>query len=126
MNAIIPTWVFYVIQTISEIKFSLDVIIFIGTIVFIVFSIFCGIVLFDNTGYELDENEKATMKAWRKSAVILAASWLLVCFLPSEKTMYTMLANSFITPNNIESFKGDAKDLVDYVFDKFDEKKGDE
>jgi hypothetical protein len=52
---------------------------------------------------------------------------MLICAtIPSEKTMYAMLAASYITEENIDKAGNTVTDMVDYIFDKVDELQDDE
>lgn len=53
--------------------------------------------------------------------IVLSILMVLCNFLPSQKTVLTMMAVSQITPNNIEIVGDTGKDLVDYVMEKVDE-----
>lgn len=124
MNTIIPTWIFYAISVAEHLKGVL-IILF---VFFLIFSIILAarVLIMISDNYK-DENEFLTIKGFfKKCATITLAAIILNSFIPSEKTMYTMIANNFITHDNVENFKGDAKELTDYVFEKIEDLKSEE
>lgn len=84
-------------------------------------------------GYERRENDmiakadehKANAKKLRKIAVVasvIAVVSLVICaFLPSKETCYQMIAAHYLTYENVDAVGGQAKEVVDYIFDKVDE-----
>lgn len=51
-------------------------------------------------------------------AIIGGVIFFLNTFIPSQKTIYTMMIGSQITPNNIELVGGTLKSTMDYMYDK--------
>lgn len=125
MNTIIPSWIFYLISTLSSIKGFLFGASIVGLIIYGIYLTYGMILIMVGKDFGSNDDDfvkgKSVLNQSKKSAVIMLIIMLISCFIPSEKTMYTMLANSFITHNNVETFKGNAKELTDYVFDKIKE-----
>lgn len=69
-----------------------------------------------------DEKDAKTYKKWNKISIIaLLISTFMLIAVPSKETVYEMVVANYITENNIEAAKGNAKDLIDYIIDKCDE-----
>ena len=72
--------------------------------------------------YLNEEEERRYFNKWFKILIIaLISSLAMNIALPSEKTCYTMLVSSQLTPQNIQSVGNDLKSAVDYIFEKIDE-----
>lgn len=57
----------------------------------------------------------------KKILIILGTIFMIIGgLLPTEKTIYTMMTISKVTPDNIELAGNTAKDIVDYIYDKID------
>lgn len=55
-------------------------------------------------------------------ASIIAVVSLAICaFMPSKETCYQMIAAHYLTYDNVDAVGGQAKEVVDYIFDKVDE-----
>lgn len=60
-------------------------------------------------------------------ASIVAVVSLAICaFMPSKETCYQMIAAHYLTYENVDAVGGQAKEVVDYIFDKVDEVTNDE
>ena len=81
-----------------------------GIFAAIIVVIWCGC-------YHIEEVEYKCPRCF----IVLSILMVLCNFLPSQKTVLTMMAVSQITPNNIEIVGDTGKDLVDYVMEKVDE-----
>lgn len=66
---------------------------------------------------EMDDVPKCVKKIMIIGAVVLAIGGII----PSKETCYKMIVASYVTPANIESVKGEATDLIDYIIEKVDE-----
>lgn len=72
--------------------------------------------------YFNEEEERRYFSKWFKILIVtLLSSLALNIALPSEKTCYTMLVSSQLTPQNIQSVGNDLKSAVDYIFEKINE-----
>ena len=117
---IIPTWIIYAISVAANVGIFLRIILaflMIGAIVFVIAHIL-----------ELDEYRENVRNEYinivKKVLISIGIITALVVIIPSEKTLYAMLVNQFITYENLDAFKGGAIDFVDYVFEKIVEVKG--
>lgn len=76
-----------------------------------------------------DVEEKTYMIAKRIGvifAVIAVISLVVTCLVPTKETCYQMIAAHYLTYENVDSVGGQAKEVVDYIFDKVDEVTEDE
>lgn len=66
--------------------------------------------------------ESEVIPKYIKNIVIIGAITLAIGgFIPSKETCYKMIVASYVTPANIESAKGEATDLIDYIIEKVNE-----
>lgn len=106
----------YLINLACNAKFALIMITAIAVIVAIVMGSYISI------GCYYKERPKLTEKKLLRISVISGICCTLACTaIPSEKTCYTMLVSSQLTPQNIQSVGNDLKSAVDYIFEKIDE-----
>lgn len=92
------------------------------TVLFIVMLVAGFVVVIGLYEYLDEEEERQYFNKWFKIPIIaLISSLALNIALPSEKTCYTMLVSSQLTPQNIQSVGNDLKSAVDYIFEKIDE-----
>jgi NADH:ubiquinone oxidoreductase subunit 6 (subunit J) len=115
MEPIINPWFFYLVNLLDRVLIVTTIVLIIS-VIGVVFTLF---VLSDNL---FDEEEAKTCKKWNKiSMIALLISTFMLVATPSKETVYEMVVASYITENNIEAAKDNAKDLVDYIIDKCDE-----
>ena len=91
----------------------------------------CGICLLSLLGITLwyfienswkrEEEEKKCKRICKVLVIITLITGLLVSFIPSQKTMYSMLATNYVTPANIQYVGETAEDCIDYIFDKVED-----
>lgn len=106
----------YLINLAGGMKTALIVITLIAVVVAIVVGACISISCYFN---DLPES---TLRRLFKISVISGIRCTLACVaIPSEKTCYTMLVGSQLTPQNIQSVGNDLKSTVDYIFEKIDE-----
>jgi len=120
MEPIISPWAIYfadVLPAFDHIIFAIAIIAIISIVgVLIVW----GIMEAENVVNEkiLNTIKKIICKTLVPITVIC---FILTAFIPSKKTIYTMLVVNQITPNNIEILGDSAKDVVDYITDEIKE-----
>ena len=114
---IINPWIFYLINILENIMLT-------GIVLFgisIVTAIVMGVMVFDPAESVSDEKKKLFKKMLKRVVIpIVVVCTLLITFIPSEKTMYTMLVSSYVTTDNLETATEVIQDGVDYIFDKLD------
>lgn len=115
MEPIINPWFFYLVNLLDR-ALVVAIIVLIISVICVVFTFF---VLSDEC---FDEEEAKTLKKWNKVSIIaLLISTIMLVAVPSKETVYEMVVANYITENNIEAAKDNAKDLIDYIIDKCDE-----
>lgn len=60
------------------------------------------------------------------ASVVAVVSLAICAFMPSKETCYQMIAAHYLTYENVDAVGGQAKEVVDYIFDKVDEVTEDE
>ena len=114
---IINPWIFYLINILENIMVTGIVLFFISVVTAIVM----GVMVFDPAESVSDEKKKLFKKMLKRVVIpIVVVCPLAITFIPSEKTMYTMLVSSYVTTDNLETATEVIQDGVDYIFDKLD------
>lgn len=110
MKPIINPWLFYLIDVLCGMKWTL--VVFFGVGLFIYLFALCV--------YFLELNR---LPDWFKlrNTLFLVIPMLIGLTIPEQNTVYKMLIASYTTPNNIEYVKETGKDLVDYIIEKANE-----
>lgn len=121
---IINPWIIYLISLCHNLKF----ISIIATVIAITAVVMIGVAwAFDENDCCDEEDAKAIRQYYMKwikiPAIVLICSLVFNLVLPTEKTCYTMLVSSQLTEENIHNVGDNAKEVVDYIFDKIDEVK---
>lgn len=119
---IINPWIIYLISLCHSLKF----ISIIATLIAITAVILIGIAWASDEDDCCDEEDVKAMRQyymeWIKiPAIVLICSLVFGIVLPNEKTCYTMLVTSQLTEENIHNVGNNAKEVVDYIFEKIEE-----
>lgn len=114
-ETIISPWVFYLIDISEGLKFLF---IAIG-IVSLAIGLFVCMTIFD------DPDFKGWYSFSRKMIVAALITIFLGIVLPSKEACYQMLLANYATYENVEAAGGQATEVIDYIFEKFDEAKTD-
>lgn len=118
---IISPWLIYLINASLGIRISLT---FIGSLLLVL-----AWFLYTNSDTTFvwsdsykDQELSKKYKRTKNVAIAIAVLVLMTSFLiPSKNTCYQMLAAHYMTYENVDALGGQAKDVVDYIFDKVDE-----
>lgn len=123
---IISPWLIYLINASLGIRISL---IFIGSLLLVLaWSLYTN----SDTNFVWSDSYKdqelsRKYKRTKNVTIAIAVLVLLTAFLiPSKNTCYQMLAAHYMTYENVDALGGQAKEVVDYIFDKVDEVTEDE
>ena len=117
MKPIISPWVIYLAGVGDTIRC-----IALGVAVIAVIASIMGIATELEAKEILDDEEHEVAMKWIKGGVIaLIISLVLLIFIPSKETIYTMLIADNITMSTIENGKDDVKEMIDYIVDKVEE-----
>lgn len=119
---IINPWAIYLINVCDNLQF----ISLIATLIAITAVILIGVAwAFDEDDCCDEEDAKAIRQYYMKwikiPAIVLICSLVFSLVLPTEKTCYTMLVSSQLTEENIHNVGDNAKEVVDYIFEKIQE-----
>lgn len=122
MKPIINPWIMYIIGLVNNISY-----IFIAVIIFLFFAIIIVAILglvqfienYDNFDKFLEDRHTA-VKWFKRGCISLIIAGIVMIFMPSEKTLYSMVVLDNVTPNNIEAVGNTGKDVIDYIFNKID------
>lgn len=119
---IINPWIIYLISLCDNLKVISIIAICITVVVVIIIGLRW---VFDENDCCDEEDAKAIRQYYMKwikiPTIVLICSLVFGIVLPSEKTCYTMLVSSQLTPQNIQSVGNDLKSAVDYIFEKINE-----
>lgn len=118
---IISPWLIYLINASPGIRISL---IFIGSLL-LVLAWFLYTKSDTNFVWSDSYKDQELSKKYKRAknvTIAIAVLVLLTTFLiPSKQTCYQMLAAHYMTYENVDALGEQAKDVVDYIFDKVDE-----
>jgi hypothetical protein len=123
MKPIINPWIMYVIGLANNINYIFTagiVFLFIAIIIAATFGFIRLVVDYDNFDEFLEDYHTA-VKWFKKGCISLIIAGIVMIFIPSEKTLYSMVVLENVTPNNIEIAGNTGKDVIDYLFDKIDQ-----
>ena len=106
MEPIISPWIIYAVQLLGNLH-EVCMILFVLSIIAIVVLVLPVVFA--------DEDSP---KKYLKTAVIIAAvCGGMVCIIPNKETMITMIAVSYITPDNIQMVQGNIVDFVKQIME---------
>lgn len=119
---IINPWIIYLISLCHNLKFISIIAICITVVAVVIIGLSWA---FDEDDYCDEEDAKAIRQYYMKwikiPAIVLICSLVFGIVLPTEKTCYTMLVTSQLTEENIHNVGNNAKEVVDYIFEKIEE-----
>lgn len=113
---IISPWVFYWIETMSQIKDIANAVTGVTMFISIIFLFFA--LLLKKEEREKHINEEIFGRVTKGMIVVGIVSIIACMFLPAKETMYKMLTASYITQENIEN----VGESIDKIADKLVEK----
>lgn len=133
-NPIISPWIFYIASLFNSLSIIIYICIFVLVALVIVnFSTMLdyknkqAYLMANSESYnDMGKNIRYEIKEIKKYAYIALALLALNMLIPSEKTVYQMMAANLATPNNIEYIKTDAIQFVKNMAQAIEEAKGGE
>ncbi len=111
-----PMW-FYLMSVGDTLK---DFILVIGILTIGIVGLLC-VAWFIDTGArvsDMDDEEKATLKLFKKIIVASIIAIVIGVFVPSKETCIEMMIASQVTHENVTATKEEIYEIVDYVTDK--------
>lgn len=116
---IVSPWMFYMIDVLVSLRHFLFVIIIVLVVpLFLALCAYLSSVTDDDVDDETLEILRCVRKIFFTLCAIISVSVVLIIAIPSQDTMYKMLAANYLTPANIES----VGESVDKIADKIVEK----
>ena len=116
MNPIINPWLVYIISVVDNVKFFIALLL---VIFFVIVPIFI-FTIFDAYEYEDEDGYVKSKKGLKKIIIGLIICSSLMVFIPSKETMYTMIVLDNVTPNNVQKFGENGKEIIDYIVKQVD------
>ena len=112
---IINPWFIYLFDVIDNLHLAS----FIGMLIALAICMFNAINL--DSSYNTEKEIEQYKKGAKRSGVVVIIMCLITTLLPSQKTMMTMYAASFVTPHNIEMVGDGVENTIDYLVDRIEE-----
>lgn len=120
MYYINPIW-FYLMGLVNDLKGVEIVLCMISAFIGLI-SIFPIAINYDVLDFKHpDDGNKLLLKVFKTCVITIVITGVLAVFTPSSETCEKMLISSVVTHENVESTKEDAKEFVDYLFEKIEE-----
>ena len=121
MEPIISPWFFYFLHVCDDMDLVFIMIFWIS----LGFALLTGLVATVDYASRFNEDSSQKMlKVFKISCSICLFSGLISALIPSEKTMYQMLAASLVTPDNINLVEDDIVDFVSKIAEAIQQKVG--
>ena len=122
MTYIINPWFFYFASLLDSFWTLASIVLFLAIIGTVGFGIWWVMEAYNSDFFVHDDNEPPFAKFCKKmikaSVIATIISAVLMVVVPSEETVDKMMISSFITKENIEKTKEEAKEIVDYITEK--------
>ena len=122
MTYIINPWFFYFASLLDSFWTLASIVLFLAIIGTVGFGIWWVIEAYASDFFVHDDNESPFAKFCKKmikaSVIATIISAVLMVVVPTEETVDKMMISSFITKENIEKTKEEAKEIVDYITEK--------
>ena len=113
---IISPWIFYL----AELSECTKALFLIGGIVTLMLAVFWFALAFDDSDFD------SSRPFAKRIAAVSILAILIGCVIPGKNTCLQMIAAHYLTYENVDAVGGQAKEVVDYIFDKVDEVTEDE
>lgn len=122
MTYIINPWFFYFASLLDSFWTLVSIVLFLAIIGTVGFGIWWVMEAYASDFFVHDDNEPPFAKFCKKmikvSVIATIISAVLMVVVPTEETVDKMMISSFITKENIEKTKEEAKEIVDYIAEK--------
>ncbi len=116
---IINPWIIYLISLCGNMKTLSIIAICIMVMVVIIVGLCWAFEEYDCCDEEDERAVRQYFSKWLKiPTIVLICGLVFSLVLPTEKTCYTMLVSSQLTEENIHNVGDNAKEVVDYIFEK--------
>lgn len=122
MTYIINPWFFYFASLLDSFWTLASIVLFLAIIGTVGFGIWWVMEAYNSDFFVHDDNEPPFAKFCKKmikaSVIATIISAVLMVVVPTEETVDKMMISSFITKENVEKTKEEAKEIVDYITEK--------
>ena len=122
MTYIINPWFFYFASLLDSFWTLASIVLFLAIIGTVGFGIWWVMEAYNSDFFVHDDNEppfaKFCKKMIKSSVIATIISAVLMVVVPTEETVDKMMISSFVTKENIEKTKEEAKEIVDYITEK--------
>ena len=123
MTYIINMWFFYFASILDSFWTLASIVLFLAIIGTVGFGIWWLIEAYDSDFFVHDDKEETPFanfckKMIKVSAIATIISAVLMVVVPTEETVNKMMISSFVTKENVEKTKEEAKEIIDYIAEK--------
>lgn len=122
MTYIISPWFFYFASLLDSFWTLASIVLFLAIIGTVGFGIWWLMEAYASDFFVHDDNEPPFLKFCKKmikvSVIVTIISAVLMIVVPTEETVDKMMISSFVTKENVEKTKEEAKEIVDYITEK--------
>lgn len=122
MTYIINPWFFYFANLLDSFWTLVSIVLFLAIIGTVGFGIWWVMEAYASDFFVHDDNESPFAKFCKKmikvSVIATIISAVLMIVVPTEETVNKMMISSFVTKENVEKTKEEAKEIIDYIAEK--------
>lgn len=122
MTYIINPWFFYFANLLDSFWTLVSIVLFLAIIGAVGFSVWWLMEAYNSDFFVHDDNESPFAKFCKKmiksSVIATIISAVLMIVVPTEETVNKMMISSFVTKENVEKTKEEAKEIIDYIAEK--------
>ena len=122
MTYIINPWFFYFANLLDSFWTLVSIVLFLAIIGAVGFSVWWVMEAYASDFFVHDDNESPFAKFCKKmikaSVIATIISAVLMIVVPTEETVNKMMISSFVTKENVEKTKEEAKEIIDYIAEK--------
>lgn len=122
MTYIINPWFFYFASFLDSFWTLASIVLFLAIIGTVGFGIWWVMEAYNSDFFVHDDNEppfaKFCKKIIKSSVIATIISAVLMVVVPTEETVDKMMISSFVTKENVEKTKEEAKEIVDCITEK--------
>ena len=122
MTYIINPWFFYFANLLDSFWTLASIVLFLAIIGTVGFGIWWVMEAYASDFFVHDDNESPFAKFCKKmikaSVIATIISAVLMIVVPTEETVNKMMISSFVTKENDEKTKEEAKEIIDYIAEK--------
>ncbi len=109
MEPIISPWLVYLVSFLANVGCGVSIVLVVSI------TIFVGCFLFPPLSCHEKEAWQIAKKIRKKALVVAIVSFVIAILMPSKNDMLTMLALSYITPDNVQLIQGNIADFVKQI-----------